>query len=116
MKKIIPFVCCMVFFSVTDCNADSDVEKLKGCWSSVGTKIEFGDNYEKNLNNGEVYKLKFETTDTHISIIYSPDELFDEEIFYINKKSITDTSFMRSKKEEAPDKGLQFNRIQCPSK
>ena len=40
-----------------------------------------------------------------------------EQVFFINKKSITNTSFRKSnKKEESPDEGLQFNRIQCPSK
>ena len=128
MKKIIPLVCCMILFSITACNADTDVEKLKGCWknSIYGTinsgHIEIGDNYEKNLDNGEVFELLFETTDTHIAMRTTHPELKKhvpdaEEVFYINRKSITDTSFRQSnKKEESPDEGLQFNRIQCPSK
>ena len=127
MKKIIPLVCCMILFSITACNADTDVEKLKGCWNNsiYGTmkagNIEIGDNFIKNIGNGDVLELKFEMTDTHIAMKITHPELKKhvpdaEDVFYINRKSITDTSFMRSNKEEAPDKGLKFNRIQCPSK
>lgn len=114
----------MILFSITACNADTDVEKLKGCWSyQYGSKgeEEIGDNYIKNLKNGDKFELIFEETDTHIAMKITHPELKKyvpdaEEVFYINKESITDTSFRRSKKASSPEDGVKFTRIQCPSK
>ena len=106
----------MVLFSIGVCNA-SDIDKLKGCWSSLGIEYEIGDNYYKKLSNGDIDKISFGSTDTHILIKRYVEEIDEEDVFYINKESITDTSFRRSnKKEESPEEGLKFTRIQCPSK
>ena len=83
--------------------------------------IEIGDNFIKNIGNGDVLELKFEMTDTHIAMKITHPELKKyvpdaEEVFYINKESITDTSFRRSKKASSPEDGVKFTRIQCPSK
>ena len=57
MKKIILLACCMVLFSIGVCNADSDIEKLKGCWRSLGIDYEIGDNYYKKLSNNLEFEL-----------------------------------------------------------
>ena len=111
--KIIPLVCCMILFSVTACNADTDtdVEKLKGCWKlplggePFDSNIEIGDNYYKNIDNGAIFELKFETTDTHIVMRTTHPKIKKripdfEQVFFINKKSITNTSFRKSNKKE----------------
>lgn len=118
MKKIILLACCMVLFSIGVCNADSDIDKLKGCWSykygSIKGKEEIGDNYIKNLKNGDKFELVFEENDTHIIMKEYVPLFNDFEILYINKASITDTSFRRSKKASSPEDGLKLTRIQCP--
>lgn len=116
MKKIILLACCMVLFSIGVCNADSDIEKLKGCWRSLGIDYEIGDNYYKKLSNNLEFELIFEKTDTHIVMRKRNPKLKGNDIIrYVNRKSITDDSFVDSKKKESsPDKGLKFTRIQCP--
>ena len=114
MKKIILLACCMLFFSIGVCNADSDIDKLKGCWRSLGIEYKIGDNYYKKLSNDDTDKISFESTDTHILIKRYVEEIGEEDIFYINKESITDTSFMRSNKASSPEDGVKFSRIQCP--
>ena len=61
MKKIILLVCCMMFFSITASKADAKVDMIKGCWryqyGAIKGEQEIGDNYIKNLKNGDKYEL-----------------------------------------------------------
>ena len=123
MKKIILLVCCMMFFSITASKADAKVDMIKGCWryqyGAIKGEQEIGDNYIKNLKNGDKYELILEETDTHFIMRMTHQEIKKhapdyEEVFYINRESITETSFWRSKKASSPEEGLKFTRIQCP--
>lgn len=106
----------MVLFSIGVCNADSDIDKLKGCWRSLETDYEIGNDYMKNISNGVKYEVKIEQEDKYIVMKKKHPKLKNHEIIrYVNIQSITDNSFMDSNiKEESPEDGLKFTRIQCP--
>ncbi|WP_296303691.1 hypothetical protein [uncultured Desulfovibrio sp.] len=116
MKKIILLACCMVLFSIGVCNADSDIDKLKGCWRSYGSNYEINDNYYKKIANDVEFELNFEETDTHIIMKTRHPKLKEREtIRYILRESITDESFMVSKKKQtSPTEGRAYKRIECP--
>ena len=116
MKKTILFACCMVFFSTTACNAASDIDKLKGCWRSFGSDYKISDNYYKKLSNNVEFELNFETTDTHIIMKTKHPKLKEHEtIRYISRESITDDSFIVTKKKQASStEGRSYKRIECP--
>lgn len=106
----------MVLFSIGVCNADSDIDKLKGCWRSYGSDYEITDDYYKNLSNKYESELSFEITDTHIVMKMKHTKFKDREtVRYILRESITDDSFMVSKKKQtSPTEGRAYKRIQCP--
>lgn len=128
MKKIILLVCCIVFFSITVCNAESDIDKLKGCWEIKygslgipggdldGGKVEIGDNYIK-IGEDFIINVTFEETDTHIIMNRTRKNslgMTSSDKKYVLKKTITDSSFRESNiLETSPEKGKKYTRIQC---
>jgi len=121
MKKfIITITLCIILFSATSSNSNAEVDKIKGCWEgSWGSKFEIGNDYEKNINNGDSVDILFKDDDNYIIMIMTHPEIIRidpeaKEIFYIHKDSITEKTFRRSKEKESPDKGAEFTRIQCP--
>ena len=115
MKKILLlFVLCMSF-PVTAC-ADSDIDKIKGCWKFLDSQYKITDTQHIQIGGQNTTDIELSADDTFIVVTKSHRKLKNmKSVYYINKKQITDTSFVMLKnKNDNPEYGLKYTRIECP--